>query len=223
MEYIVVCDFDGTITLKDTCVELVKNYARGEWRELDRLWQEGMHDARLISQMLLDMIKITPSELERFSRSMQIDPYFGEFRRELAAAGMELYIVSDGYDLLIEPVLLQNNLAGIEYFSNQIKFDEEGLRGYFPNSSRNCSKCGSCKLEIIKLLKTGRKVIYVGDGHSDRCAGLIADIIYAKDELASLLKEQGIDFVEFSNFSDVLSHMKSNNEKLLIDIGQKML
>ncbi|AHM55534.1 2,3-diketo-5-methylthio-1-phosphopentane phosphatase [Peptoclostridium acidaminophilum DSM 3953] len=218
MDYIVVCDFDGTITLKDTCFELVKSYAVDDWRALDRLWQEGIHDASHISQMLLDMIKITPAELERFSRSMEIDPYFKEFKDELASAGIELYIVSDGYDLLIDPVLLQNDLAGIECFSNQIKFEPSGLKGYFPNKGRNCSKCGSCKFEIIKLLKTGRKVIYVGDGHSDRCAGLVADIIYAKGDLASLLKEQGIAFVEYSDFSDVLSHMRANILKLLIDI-----
>lgn len=210
MKYIVFCDFDGTITLQDTCVELTKRYARGEFEEIERMWAEGRHDARVLSQKLLDMIEIDEEEMESFASGIDIDPYFKKFVDLMDENGIRIYIVSDGYDNIIEPILRKNGLSRLEYHANSIVFENGKLKGEFPNNDSGCGSCGSCKIKVIESLEEeGVTKIYIGDGHSDRCATQNGDIVFAKGDLADILTERGEEFVPFDDFSDIISYMKS--------------
>lgn len=62
MEYIVICDFDGTITVEDTVNSMANKFAGDEWRKLDEMWMSGKYDAREISQKILDMMKTNEIE-----------------------------------------------------------------------------------------------------------------------------------------------------------------
>ncbi|KDR94256.1 Haloacid Dehalogenase superfamily, subfamily IB, phosphoserine phosphatase-like/2,3-diketo-5-methylthio-1-phosphopentane phosphatase [Peptoclostridium litorale DSM 5388] len=211
MKYTVFCDFDGTITLNDTCVELTRKYARDGWQEIERLWKEGRYSAAQLSQMILDLIEIDEPELESFARSMEIDPNFKRFAQLMESRGADIYIVSDGYDKLIEPVLSENGLLHIRYYANSIVFENGGMKAYFPNNNPDCGSCGNCKTDIIDGLKEcGSTSIYIGDGYSDRCASKNGDIVFAKRDLAVLLGKQGKEFVPFEDFSDIIRYVDEN-------------
>jgi 2-hydroxy-3-keto-5-methylthiopentenyl-1-phosphate phosphatase len=54
----------------------------------------------------------------------------------------------------------------------------------------------------LKLLYD--RVIYIGDGYSDRCPAMQADIVFAKDHLADLMDEKGVQYEPFESFADVI-------------------
>ncbi len=211
LKYTVFCDFDGTITLNDTCVELTRRYAKDGWQEIERLWKEGKYNAAQLSQRILDLIEIDEKELERFARSMKIDRHFKRFAQIMENRGVDVYIVSDGYDRLIEPVLLENGLSHMKYYANRIVFENGGMKADFPNNNPDCGSCGNCKSDIIDSLREdGAIYIYIGDGYSDRCASKNGDIVFAKRDLAKLLRNQGKDFVPFEDFSDIIRYVDEN-------------
>jgi SHS2 domain-containing protein len=48
-----------------------------------------------------------------------------------------------------------------------------------------------------------RRVIYIGDGHSDRCPARHATTVFAKSHLAQILAAEGVPYREFENLSQV--------------------
>ena len=54
-----------------------------------------------------------------------------------------------------------------------------------------------------RALPTGRPLVYVGDGYSDRCPVLAADRIFARGALADYLVSRGVPFEPFETLDDV--------------------
>ncbi|KXZ40627.1 Haloacid Dehalogenase superfamily, subfamily IB, phosphoserine phosphatase-like/2,3-diketo-5-methylthio-1-phosphopentane phosphatase [Alkalithermobacter thermoalcaliphilus JW-YL-7 = DSM 7308] len=209
MEYIVICDFDGTITTEDTCVAMAKKFAKGNYDQLEKMWIEGKHDAQYISQKILDMLDVNEQKLKEYIRSIKIDPYFKDFIDYIRKNSLEFYILSDGFDFNIDNILEENEINGIMTFSNILKFDNDKIIGIFPNKNDECTKCGNCKKNIIENINIdNKKIIYIGDGYSDRCASKLGDYIFAKGELAQYLKGKDIKFYEYENFKDIIGYIK---------------
>ena len=57
------------------------------------------------------------------------------------------------------------------------------------------------------LNKTNAPAIFVGDGLSDRYAVESADLVFAKDGLASYCTEQSIEHTPYQNLGDVAAHI----------------
>ena len=52
--------------------------------------------------------------------------------------------------------------------------------------------------------------MYVGDGRSDFCPALEADVVFAKDSLLKYLKKRQRPCIEFNNLGDVYNHLKES-------------
>ncbi|SHH37723.1 MtnX-like HAD-IB family phosphatase [Tepidibacter thalassicus] len=209
MEYIIICDFDGTITLNDTVNAMADEFSVGDWRKLDEMWICGKCSGSEVSQKILEMIDTDEHKLREFIKNIKIDPYFKEFMEYIKEKVIEFYIVSDGFDFNIETILEENEIIGVICFSNMLQFEGKKLMGFYPNVNEDCKKCGNCKRNIITNVNIeNKKIIYIGDGYSDRCAAKLGDYIFAKGELANHLKEENIDFIEFNNFKDILLKIK---------------
>ena len=64
--------------------------------------------------------------------------------------------------------------------------------------------CGEpCKRATVQALANGGRVVYVGDGYSDRCAAELADRVFARSGLASYLEERGVPYEPFDDFHDI--------------------
>jgi 2-hydroxy-3-keto-5-methylthiopentenyl-1-phosphate phosphatase len=66
----------------------------------------------------------------------------------------------------------------------------------------------------LRFKQMGRKTIVIGDGMTDRCAITAADIIFAKEELQDICRQDGFPFFSFRDFSDIqftLKHLKFSN------------
>lgn len=209
MEYIIICDFDGTITMKDTVDAMAEEFAKGDWKKLNDLWSNGLSNGSQISQSILDMIDVDKNSLKEFIKSIKIDPYFKDFIEFIREKCLEFYILSDGFDFNIEAVLEQNEIDGLVCFTNILNFEDSKLVGCYPNKNEECGKCGNCKCNLIKDLNIeNKKIIYIGDGTSDMCASGLGDHVFAKGKLANYLKEKNRDFINFENFKDIINHMK---------------
>jgi 2-hydroxy-3-keto-5-methylthiopentenyl-1-phosphate phosphatase len=56
---------------------------------------------------------------------------------------------------------------------------------------------------MAALNPAGAPSIFVGDGLSDRYAAACADVVFAKDKLATFCAEQGIAFHPYETLADV--------------------
>jgi 2-hydroxy-3-keto-5-methylthiopentenyl-1-phosphate phosphatase len=116
---------------------------------------------------------------------------------ELARAYRPL-IVSSGFQELIEPVLEREGLLdAVELRANNVEARPGGWRVRF-RVAQACPACGEpCKRGD---LPAGVEVVYAGDSHSDLCAALAADRVFATGNLARWLRERDIPFAKLTDF-----------------------
>lgn len=200
-------DFDGTVTLKDTCDAMSIAYGEGSWMEANRLWEEKKLSTADCARMILKHFKVSPEDLRQFLGAMEIDRYFKDFLSLCREKGHEVYILSDGYDFNIETVLSKHGID-IKYYSNKLLYsNENGYSIESPYEDGSCKSCGTCKANLVKSLKKdGELAVYIGDGYSDFCPAELADKVFAKGTLYRYCRDHGINAVPFENFNDIIAN-----------------
>lgn len=206
---IVICDFDGTITKRDTLDVFLERYAHPDWHIWEKKWFEGEIGSRECIRKQFDLIDgMTEEELYRFLRSVEIDDYFSEFYNLAKSKGIKVAIVSDGFDLIIRTILEHNGINDIEIYTNHLEFNNGVFTMKFPNISTDCKKeSGTCKCKIVNTFKKiCNTIFYVGDSVSDFCVCDKADYLFAKHRLLNYCKEKNIDCIEYNTFYEVIKN-----------------
>lgn len=203
MGKIIFADFDGTVTKQDTCDAIVMAFAREGWKEINRLWEERKISTQECANQTFELFDAGLDDVKNLLDTIKIDDYFKQFLSFCERKGYRVYILSDGYDLNIETVFKNYDIS-VPYFANHLAINN-GFKMECPNQGENCKICGTCKLELMKkLMKAGDRVIYIGDGYSDACPAMSADIVFAKNTLYRICAEKGINPIPFTSFKDIM-------------------
>lgn len=101
----ILCDFDGTIALRDVTDLLLERFARPGWEEIEARWERGEIGSRVCMQQQIALLDVDRGELEAALDAVPIDPEFPRFVAEVLARGWPLAVVSDGLDLAIHHIL----------------------------------------------------------------------------------------------------------------------
>lgn len=202
-----VVDFDGTITRKDVGFSIIKRLAGEGWQEIGQLWLDKKIGTAECGKVQWDLIKHNEEEIKEFARNFDINPGFKEFIDKINENSYEIVVASDGYDIYINEILNINGFNNLKVLSNSAVYDN-GWKVSFLNKSIDCNLCGNCKRKVVEELKNNDyEVYYIGDGYSDRCACIHADIVFAKSFLKQYCEEKKIPYYDFDTFFDVLKHI----------------
>ena len=171
---LILCDFDGTVSTKDTVNRLVQDHLEDpEWRFHVKKYMRGEIGSLAVYQAIASMMRMTREGLDEFVLNhAALDPYFPAFLEWTASHGIDVKIVSDGFDATIETLFRTHNIRGLEILANEL----ENIRGrhgvhYRPHSNTACGVCGTCKLNVVRKFRANYdKIILIGDGESDRHA-----------------------------------------------------
>lgn len=187
-----VVDWDGTVTERDTLVEVVVRFGDREvleQAEADLGRRLTLHE---VISLEVETLLATAEELTaHVVESVSLRPGFREFAERFRPT-----IVSAGFHELIEPVLEREGVD-LDVRANRLELSPDGWRARFRDTS-SCDVCGEpCKRATV--LGNGQ-VTFVGDGLSDRCAALGADRVFARDGLARWLDAQGATYEPWADF-----------------------
>lgn len=214
---LVLCDFDGTVALQDAFEVLLQRYGGPGHVLLLDAFSRGELDSATFMQRSLATLGAPVPLLARVFDEIEIDPTFPEFVRHCQEAGWEVCIVSDGLDWWINPILARYQQAHLNRVCNQVTFTEDGPRFRFPWRDFSCPICAGrfamCKRAAVEAVRDQHtRVLFVGDGKSDRCAVRAVDRVFAKSELAAYCRREGIAYWPFGDFSDVMRTEKASGE-----------
>ncbi|UCG50564.1 MAG: MtnX-like HAD-IB family phosphatase [Candidatus Latescibacterota bacterium] len=202
----ILCDFDGTVAREDVGSLLFQTFADAKKsRSVVKQWKEGLISSKECLEREAEMARVSRETLDHFICRRKLDPYFKDFVDFAKRRGMEIVIVSDGLDYYIEKMLIRTGLADLDFFANNLHLNEHALHVKFPYYDMlDCRSCGNCKTYHMEKYKAdGYFVVYIGNGLSDRCPSEYADYVFAKGELLSYCRENGVEFTAFRNFRDV--------------------
>lgn len=217
----VFCDFDGTITYKDTGNEVVKFLGEFEpWHTMLHsgempirdYWRKTIGTLRLPAEEESEFPGLTPEFFAKFIQQFDFNPYFADFAGFCAENGIALSIISDGFSDYIKPALAAHGCGSVPVFANSFKYKSDGtVEPFFYAAAENCScMCASCKRNvIISSVPSETIIVTIGDGMSDLCAARHSDIIFAKKELAAGCNAEKLPHYDFKNFFDVLRIFKN--------------
>ncbi|MCR3923468.1 MAG: HAD-IB family phosphatase [Firmicutes bacterium] len=147
--------------------------------------------------------------LTRFvDEQFHVDLHFPAFLHYCQQANIAVTVLSDGFDFYIDRIFEKFKID-VPYRANTLRIVDCSLQAQFPYHSADCGDCGNCKLSFAQQVKQkGTKIIYIGDGHSDKCVSAFADVVFAKGILAEHCVKKGIPHYTFETFADVLAVCK---------------
>lgn len=170
--HIICFDVDSTVIVEEGIDELAQFCGKGE--EVARVTKEAMGGAmtfqdaltirlniiRPTQEQIADFIKLRPSTLTRNVKS---------FIAQLKADGKQVYLVSGGFDCLIEPVAKELGIPMTNLYANKLMFYSNGDYAGF-DTTQPTSKSGG-KAEAIRLIRqqqtTDTLIAMIGDGATD--------------------------------------------------------
>ena len=200
-------DFDGTVAPDDPTDRLLERFADPAWRDIEEAWQAGRISSRDCMRRQVALLRATPAELDQEIRKVRIDPGFHRFIGLCARHGMDVTVVSDGFDRLVRAVLARERLA-LPFFANRLEWlGSEAWRLAFPHARRDCLVgAGNCKCSHGARRRDGPCIV-MGDGRSDFCMAVHADFVIAKGSLANFCRRRGLPHVSFANFEHATQHL----------------
>jgi len=204
------CDFDGTITVRDTTDAVLEKFADPEYLEWEEKWEAGEITARECMARQAQLIRATPEEILEFVRKIPIDLGIHTLIQTCRLLEGDLTIVSDGIDFLMREVLRVHRLEAIPHYANRLHWDRSGGPVLtFPYGKEDCrGGCGLCKCaKMEKVAAPQAWTVYVGDGLSDRCAVHQADQVFAKGKLHTYCLENDIIHTQFESLSEVAASL----------------
>jgi len=202
-EWLVICDFDGTIADCDVTDGILTRFALPEWEQVETEWKAGMIGSRECMSRQVELVRATRDELDAYLDTVRIDPHFSAFVSDCSASGLPVIIVSDGIDYAIQRILARHGLDHLLRASNHlVATGGNTYRLDFPNSNAHCrAGSGTCKCAFSSGRAGLAKRLLVGDGSSDFCLAGEADLVFAKSKLLQRCRERQLPHRDCPNFS----------------------
>lgn len=208
----IFCDFDGTVAKNDVGNLLFRTFADERCFEIVKRWKAGEISSKQCLVEECGIARVSRQELQDFADGQELDAHFVGFVNFCQENNIEVEIVSDGLDFYIERILQNHGLAAsVAVHANHLIFlNENEIKPEFPYFELGCGRCGNCKGYHVQQARANHdKLIYIGDGLSDRCGAETADITFAKQDrdLLRYCQEHKIPYHEFQDFADVLNDL----------------
>ncbi len=212
----IACDFDGTITRRDTLHLIVDTFGdRAVWDENEPALRRGEISIEQAMAAEFATVRATPEQVrELVLADAGLREGFVEFVAWARGNGHRVVILSSGFRSVIDTVLESLGVADLEVHSHEAHFSPEGTRLEWTARGERCGLCDrNCKRhDLARLQRPDESVVYLGDGISDRCVSGAADLVFARDGLAEYLTEIGTPFVPFDDFTGARAHLTAESK-----------
>jgi 2,3-diketo-5-methylthio-1-phosphopentane phosphatase len=210
-------DFDGTITKSDVGEAMFRKF--GNIEKVNGIIEKLLNDEISAKECWLSLCgsveNLDKKSLDDFIGTMEIDETFHEFVDYCERYGIELYVLSDGFDYYIRKIFERENLQNLKVYSNKMVITRDNkIIPEFPYLDSNFKTSANCKRNhIINHSSDDEFTVFIGDGNSDKETARICDFIFAKDGLLRHCEMERITFFPFEDFRDVIERMDKLRSK----------
>jgi 2-hydroxy-3-keto-5-methylthiopentenyl-1-phosphate phosphatase len=205
---IVFCDFDGTITVEETFVGMLKQFATLDYNDCGRRLVEGRITLRDAVRQLIESIPADQYHaVIDYIRQKPIRRGFSELLDFLHRRAIPLVVISGGLQQSVETRLQKymHRIHAVHAALLQVGTTHLTAVSPYESSDELVSKTR------VMLQYHFDESIAIGDGITDRNMAITADRVFARDNLRDYLSERNAAFIEWSDFFDVLRTLSVGN------------
>jgi 2,3-diketo-5-methylthio-1-phosphopentane phosphatase len=207
----VITDFDNTLSTVDLMDKLMVKILGERGNEIVFSWENMKIGAVFAHRKMAESRKLTDELIRETAKDVFLEKGIQELRDYCRENDIELIVFSDGFDVYINDLLTRNGLSELPVYCNEITSKSGCLEIKHPFRSSECDFCGHCKVKTMEMLvDEGDYVVYAGDGNSDFCAAMKADVVFAKNDLLEFCKKRNLPYFEFHDFFDILNFLKKS-------------
>jgi 2-hydroxy-3-keto-5-methylthiopentenyl-1-phosphate phosphatase len=202
-DWVILCDFDGTIATDDVTDSLLLRFGLPGWQDLEVDWRAGRIGSRACMSGQVALLDCSVEELDEHLDGIDIDPQFGVFAAAVERAGWPLTVVSDGLDYAISRILVRHELGHLPIIANRL--EPTGPRSWrldFPHARGGCAS-GTCK--CARVASPGSRTLLIGDGASDFCVAAKADLSWARERLLDHCRRHLLPHRAVADFAQALT------------------
>jgi 2-hydroxy-3-keto-5-methylthiopentenyl-1-phosphate phosphatase len=210
---IIFCDFDGTITINDNIVAIMKHFQPEGW---DALVEQVISKTISIREGVGRMFALLPT-----SRKQEVIDYainnvtirggFSELLSYCQEQAIEFYVTSGGIDFFIYPVLAAFPIPSDHIYCNSSNFGGSQIEILWPHTcDKHChTDCGMCKTTIIRRYSADEyERILIGDSVTDFEGAKLVDTVFARSHLIDLCNDLGLNYYPFDDFHEIIQRLK---------------
>lgn len=213
-ERIIFCDFDGTITVNDNIVAIMKHFNPAGWEAIvERILDKSISIRQGVGQMFALLPTSRKDEIVEYAiGNAVIRDGFGEFVDYCKEQNIKLLITSGGIDFFIYPLLKPFPIPHEHIYSNASSFEGSVIEILWPNKcDEHCqTDCGMCKTSIIRSYDANRyERIIIGDSITDFEGAKLVDTIFARSHLVDMCEKLGYAYYPFDNFFDIMKQLEA--------------
>lgn len=167
-----VCfDVDSTVCCDEAIDELAKYV--GKSREVSEITKTAMLGGANFREALarrLDIIQPTTKIINQYlaSHPPRLTNHIEELIELLQQLGRDVYLISGGFDVIIQPAADKLNIPYENIYANSIKFYYDGSYAGFEESRPTSDQDGKSRvIAMLKQTKGYKNVVMIGDGVTD--------------------------------------------------------
>jgi 2-hydroxy-3-keto-5-methylthiopentenyl-1-phosphate phosphatase len=217
LKLVVLCDFDGTITEIDTAEYVLTKFAQGDWKSIDRRFEDGEITLEEGLQQEFALVKATRKQiLDELAEIVTFRPHFEEFAEYCRTHEFPLIIVSAGLDFVIKHYLQQKGWMHLATtYTAQTKFQNGRIEFIFPKPIDD--KSINFKHDLVRRCKKeGNRVLYIGDGGGDYAAAKESDTFFviSGSRLEQLCRSGNDDCLSVSDFQEIMEYLQEQEHSI---------
>lgn len=207
---ILFLDFDGTITSQETLEGSMKLCVPPElYREKEQEMREGKLTLAQTLHYAFEHIESSHlSDILDYVRSVPIRDGFQELLDGMEALQIPVVVISGGLRPYVEEKLAPFKSKLLAVHSVELISDRPTLQLVSPHEAEGDL------LEKTKVMAqySYREAICVGDGHTDVRMALASHLVFARDNLAKILTQKGVQYTSWEDFHQVLDAIQRRRE-----------
>lgn len=214
---VIFCDFDGTITLSDNIVAVMKHFNPPGW---EPIMKEITSGATSIRDGVGRMFALFPSAMKNeitqyIVGTAGIRPGFSELLALCKGREIPFYITSGGIDFFLQPVLAPFEVEPSHIYCNSADFSGDQIDIVWPHPcDEHCkTDCGMCKTRVMRGFPPEQYFrMVIGDSITDFEGAKLADLVFARSRLARKCQELNLPFYPYETFHDVIDVLTTMTE-----------
>jgi 2-hydroxy-3-keto-5-methylthiopentenyl-1-phosphate phosphatase len=216
----ILIDYDGTVATTDVSDTVMAEYVHGAWEAEVAAYDAGLLGSARLMTLEVSMVDADPADLYATAAAQPHDAGFRPFVERARAAGIPVEIVSDGFGFFIEPAMAALGVPELPIVTARTTFKGRRATIAYPNANPRCLACGTCKRDrVLAHRAAGRRVVFIGDGESDRYAAGYSDIVFAKRSLVRICLEAGWPYQRWTEFREIEAWLATTIDAWRVDPG----
>jgi 2-hydroxy-3-keto-5-methylthiopentenyl-1-phosphate phosphatase len=209
---VLFCDFDGTITLSDNIVAVMKHFNPPGW---ESIVSDIISETKSIQQGVGEMFALFPSsmmdEVQAYIlKTAGIRDGFPELLDWCRTHDVPFYVTSGGIDFFVHPLLEPFGIPVDHIYCNGSDFSSDNITITWPHScDDHCDNgCGMCKSTIIRRFPEDQYYrILIGDSVTDFAGAKLVNLVFSRSHLTDKCQELGLPHIPFETFHDIIYHL----------------